>query len=269
MLPYIQIQNFKGGVGKTTTAVNIAHGLSRFGLRVLLLDLDHQGNASIGLGIDRREKVHTFYDLVKYTIEQEEDFSLVLPELLREVRPNLWLLPSSTQTASASTILERTPLGRESQLKNLFTGLIGFDVVLLDCPADLSTLAINAFMLSTDIIIPVQLEAWAFEGAKELLKTLSKFKQLVGYNPNLIGVLPTMVHRRRVISQEVTESLRQLFQDRVLPEIRTCSQIPQAQANGKTIFEYAPNSTGAQDYAHLAAWLKDYLTTRSAKQATS
>lgn len=265
MLPYIQIQNFKGGVGKTTTAVNLAHGLSKYGLRVLLLDLDHQGNASIGLGMQRQEKAHTFYDLVKYTIEQEENFAEVLPEMLREVRPNLWLLPSSTQTASASTILERTPLGRESQLKNLFAGLTGFDVVLLDCPADLSTLAINAFMLSTDILIPVQLEAWAFEGAKDLLKTLSKFKQLVGYNPNLIGVLPTLVHRRRVISQEVSESLARLFQDRVLPEVRTCSQIPQAQANGKTIFEYAPNSTGAQDYTRLAAWLRDYLAARAGK----
>lgn len=238
----IQIQNFKGGVGKTTTSVNLAHGLTLIGKKVLLLDLDHQGNATSGLGVVLTSQSPTLYHVLK------DD--LPFQKAIIETRPGLWVLPSNATTAVAETHLNSLP-ARELQLKEKFSEVADFDYVILDCPASLNILHNNALLYADELILPIGPEKWAYDGARQILESAARLAKYYQHQPQILGALPTMVDRRLAITSEMSELLSYSFGEKVLPAIRADATLRNAQKNAKTIFEFAPRGKGARDYHNL------------------
>ncbi len=244
MAKTIQIQNFKGGVGKTTTSINLAHALALQEYRVLLIDLDHQGNATNGLGYQVTETTPTLFHVLK------EGFAYT--DAVATVRENLDLLPSNRETAEAEEALQYERR-REEVLKRRLGKLDEYDYAILDCPASLSLLHINALLFAEEIILPVRSEVWSYEGIEQILNSMREMQDVFGYQPNILGALPTMVDSRYNLSGEVRELLIESFgKDRVLPSIRTDSNILNSQKSHQTIFEFAPRSRAAEDYRNLA-----------------
>ena len=239
----IQIQNFKGGVGKTTTSINLAHALALEGYKVLLIDLDHQGNATKGLGYEVTETTPTLFHVLKEALNYKE--------VVATVRENLDLLPSNRETAEAEEALQYERR-REEILKRRLGSLDEYDYAILDCPASLSLLHINALLFAKEIILPVRSEVWSFEGVEQILNSMREMQEVFGYQPDILGALPTMVDGRYNLSREVRELLLESFgEDRVLPPIRTDSNILNSQKSNQTIFEFAPRSRAAEDYRKL------------------
>ncbi len=240
----IQIQNFKGGVGKTTTSINLAHALALEGNRVLLIDLDHQGNSTKGLGYQVSETTPTLFHVLKEGFDYKT--------AVATVRENLDLLPSNRETAEAEEALQYERR-REEILKRRLGNLDEYDYAILDCPASLSLLHINALLFAEQIILPVRSEVWSYEGVEQILHSMNEMQEVFGYQPNILGALPTMVDGRYNLSREVKALLIESFgEDRVLPAIRTDSNILNSQKSNQTIFEFAPRSRGAEDYRKLA-----------------
>lgn len=240
----IQIQNFKGGVGKTTTSINLAHALAMQGNKVLLIDLDHQGNATNGFGYRVSETTPTLFHVLKEGFDYKD--------VVATVRENLDLLPSNRETAEAEEALQYERR-REEVLKRRLGNLEEYDYAILDCPASLSLLHINALLFAEEIILPVRSEVWSYEGVEQILHSMQEMQEVFGYQPNILGALPTMVDNRYNLSREVRELLIESFgEDRVLPPIRTDSNILNSQKSNQTIFEFAPRSRGAEDYRRLA-----------------
>jgi chromosome partitioning protein len=240
----IQIQNFKGGVGKTTTSINLAHALALTGNKVLLIDLDHQGNATKGLGYQVEATTPTLFHVLKEGLSYKD--------VVATVRENLDLLPSNRETAEAEEALQYERR-REEVLKRRLGSLEEYDYAILDCPASLSLLHINALLFAEAIILPVRSEVWSFEGVEQILNSMREMQDVFGYQPEILGALPTMVDGRYNLSREVRELLLESFgEDRVLPPIRTDSNILNSQKSNLTIFEYAPRSRSAEDYRKLA-----------------
>ena len=244
MAQTIQIQNFKGGVGKTTTSINLAHALALEGYKILLVDLDHQGNATNGLGYTITETTPTLFHVLKEGFDYRD--------AVATVRENLDLLPSNRETAEAEEALQYERR-REEILKRRLGKLDEYDYAILDCPASLSLLHINALLFAEEIILPVRSEVWSYEGVEQILNSMREMKEVFGYQPNILGALPTMVDGRYNLSREVRELLVESFgEDRVLPPIRTDSNILNSQKSNQTIFEFAPRSRAAEDYKKLA-----------------
>ena len=240
----IQIQNFKGGVGKTTTSINLAHALALKNYKVLLIDLDHQGNATKGVGYEVTSTTPTLFHVLKENLNYAD--------VVATVRENLDLLPSNRETAEAEEALQYERR-REEILKRRLGELSEYDFAILDCPASLSLLHINALLFAEEIILPVRSEVWSFEGVEQILNSMNEMQEVFGYQPNILGALPTMVDSRYNLSREVRELLVESFgEDRVLPPIRTDSNILNSQKSNQTIFEYAPRSRAADDYRILA-----------------
>lgn len=235
----LQIQNFKGGVGKTTTAVNLAHGLALQKRRVLLVDLDQQGNAADMLGIKVTKQQATLYHLLV------ED--LAYDQVIVEARPNLCLIPSDKRTALAENIIS-AQAGRELLLKLRLAPLTGFDYVILDCPPALNILHNNALLYSNELVIPIDMDRLALQGAKGILDSVAELAKVFNERAAICGVLPTFVDRRTNITHQALRLIEETYSPKVLPVIRSDAKLRQAATNGKTIFEYDPNSKGAEDY---------------------
>lgn len=239
--------NQKGGVGKTTTAINLGAYLAYFGQRVLIIDLDPQANATSCLGVDKRTVKGGTYDVLIGA-------SPASGHILHNPRLKLSLLPSSTSLAGAE--VELVPeLARETRLRNAVKPLIErYDYILIDCPPSLGLLTLNGLVAAHDgVIIPVQCEYLALEGIGLLTQTLERVRKVLF--PELIvrGVVMTMFERRTKLSNDVVAELRNHFHDQVF-----CSVIPrsvrlaEAPSYGQPISVYAPDSSGAQAYTALA-----------------
>ncbi len=240
------IANQKGGVGKTTTAVNLGGYLARMGHNVLLVDMDPQGNASSGLGVDIRNLTRSVYQLLIGELSASE--------ILRaSTVKNLSLLPATTDLAGIEPDLLQTE-GREYVLKKALEQIANrFDIVLIDCPPNLGILTLNALSFADRVLIPLQTEYFALEGLTQLLEAISRVQK--NFNPGLTldGVVLTMYDARTSMSQQVVEDVRHHFLDRVYQTIIPRNvKLSEAPSFGQFIGEYAPDSTGASAYEQLA-----------------
>ena len=242
----IAIGNQKGGVGKTTTTVNLGAALAFQGKKVLIIDMDSQGNATSGLGIERADVKQSVYGVL---VDQIEAAGAILPTS----RENLWILPSTLQLAGAEIELA-TADHRESRLKQAIEPIkADYDYILVDCPPSLGQLSLNAFTASDTILIPVQCEYYALEGLSQLLNTIRLVQRTYNKNFRIEGVLLTMLDARTNLGYEVVEEVRKYFQEKVYRTIITRNvRLSEAPSYGQSVIDYDPKSRGAEMYMDLA-----------------
>ena len=242
----IAIGNQKGGVGKTTTTVNLGAALAFQGKKVLIIDMDSQGNATSGLGIERADVKQSVYEVL---VDQIEAAGAILPTSSE----NIWILPSTLHLAGAEIELA-TADHRESRLKQAIEPIkADYDYILVDCPPSLGQLSLNAFTASDTILIPVQCEYYALEGLSQLLNTIRLVQRTYNKNFRIEGVLLTMLDARTNLGYEVVEEVRKYFQEKVYQTIITRNvRLSEAPSYGQSVIDYDPKSRGAEMYMDLA-----------------
>jgi chromosome partitioning protein len=243
----VAVVNQKGGVGKSTTAVNLGASLAELGLKVLLIDLDPQGNASTGLGIDPGRRTVGTYQVMSQGIPAES-------AVMETSVPGVWAIPSTIDLAGAEIELVGQ-ISRENRLARAIEPLVEtYDVVLLDCPPSLGLLTVNALSAARELIVPIQCEYYALEGLGQLLRNVRLIQQNLNPNLRLTGIVLTMYDGRTKLSEQVVAEVRRYFGPRVYDTIipRTV-RLSEAPGFGKPITEYDTGSKGAKAYRALAS----------------
>ena len=240
----IAILNQKGGVGKTTSTINLAAAIAKSGKTVLVIDLDPQANATSGLAVDKTALQSSIYNVLVAGVSSSD---VIVPTHIE----GLMLLPATTTLAAAEQELVSV-LSRESVLKNAITTL-SYDYILIDCPPSLGLLSINALVASDSVLIPVQSEFYALEGLGLLMQTIQRVQ--AGLNPQLTlhGVVMTMVDTRNALSGQVVDEVKKHFGEYVFStQIPRNVRLAESPSFGKTIFEHDKWSKGARAYKSLA-----------------
>ncbi len=254
-LRVLAVSNQKGGVGKTTTAINLGTALAAVGERVLLLDLDPQGNASTGLGIPADQRPLTSYDVIKGSCS-------MLDATVKTLVPGLCVVPANSDLVGLEAQLISDP-NRPFKLRDAVAQLAaeqraagggeGFTYVLIDCPPSLSLLTLNALVAAQAVLVPVQCEFFALEGISQLKDTIDQIKATLNPSLELQGVVLTMHDARTQLSREVAESVRQVFGAKVYATaIPRNVKIAEAPSHGKPILIYDTSSPGSKAYVGLA-----------------
>ncbi len=259
MAKVLAFVNQKGGVGKTTSAINIAHYLALEGKRVLLLDLDPQGNASSGLGIDIRSLEKTLYHALLLGTSLEGI-------ILETHTPNQHLLPSSQTLAGAEVELINVP-NREYRLQELINRVRSYyDFIIIDSPPSLGLLTINGLVASDGVVIPVQTEYYALEGLSQLLATIQLVKENLHPKLEIFGALLTLYDRRNRLARQVVQEVNKHFPGPVFESVIPRSvRLAEAPSYGKSIFDFDAYSKGARSYRAVA---REILRRRTEEQAS-
>ena len=242
----IAIANQKGGVGKTTTAINLATALTSIGKKILIIDLDPQGNASTGLGISIKDRKITSYNVLLGSAPLKEG-------ILKTEINNLSLLPACVHLAGAEVELVDM-MEREYRLKNAIkNAAYDFDYVFIDCPPALGFLTLNAFVAAHAVLVPLQCEFFALEGINHLMKTIERVKKTFNPDLEIHGVVLTMFDKRNNLSDLVAEDVRSCFGAKVYETmIPRNVRVSEAPSHGKPVLFYDFQCSGSQAYVQLA-----------------
>ena len=242
----IAIANQKGGVGKTTTAVNLAACLAKKGQRVLLVDCDPQGNSTSGVGVDKRRCEKTVYDVLLGNANVSE-------AVVKSDYENLSVCPSNISLSGAEIELV-SEMGRESKLKNALLSVKNdFDYVIIDAPPSLGLITINVLTAANSVIVPIQCEYYALEGVAQLMNTIRKVKQVMNPELEIEGILMTMFDSRTNLSAQVIEEVKKFFPNKVYKTLVPRNvRLSEAPSFGKPIIYYDIASKGAESYLDLA-----------------
>ncbi|MBU3829792.1 MAG: AAA family ATPase [Candidatus Limosilactobacillus merdavium] len=242
----IALANQKGGVGKTTTSVNLGACLADDGKKVLLIDLDPQGNATSGLGIDKKDIEESVYDVLINDVDLKD-------VILKSSHKGLDIVPTTIALSGAEVELTNL-MARETRLKDAFGDVKDeYDYILIDCPPSLGLLTINAFTACDSILIPVQSEYYALEGLSQLLNTIKLVRKHFNSDLKIEGVLLTMYDKRTNLGQQVNAEVKKYFGDQVYDTIIPRNvRLSEAPSHGQAIVDYDKRSTGAKVYQQLA-----------------
>jgi chromosome partitioning protein len=246
MARVIAVANQKGGVGKTTTTVNLGACLASLGKRVLLIDIDPQGNTTSGIGINKADVRYDVYDVLINEVNAKD---AILPTAVDK----LHILPATIQLAGAEIELVPT-MSREVRLRLALQPLkSNYDYMLIDCPPSLGLLTVNALTASDSVLIPIQCEYYALEGLSQLLNTIRMVQKHLNTSLEIEGVLLTMLDARTNLGLQVIEEVKKYFREKVYSTVIPRNvRLGEAPSHGQSIIQYDPRSRGAEVYLELA-----------------
>ena len=252
----IAVANQKGGVGKTTTVINLGFALSELGQKVLLVDIDPQGNTTSGVIPQKNIRPSLYESLIQDVPVKEIIYSL--KDGKNSIRDNVYLIPSNIDLAGAEIELVSAFL-RELRLKKVLEPIVDdYDYIIIDCPPSLGLLTVNALTSANYILIPLQCEYYALEGISQLMRTIELIKRNLNTNLEILGILLTM-YNRTTLSQQVADEARKFFKDKVFKTVIPRNiRLSEAPSFSQSIFEYAPDSSGAIAYKELAKELMNH-----------
>ncbi|MFH1503859.1 MAG: ParA family protein [Candidatus Omnitrophota bacterium] len=245
----IIIVNQKGGCGKTTTCINLSACLARKGFKVLIIDLDAQSHASLGLGIDTENLTSSAYDVMIKNLELDQ---AIVPTYIK----NLDIVPAVPMLSGAqleiADLLGREGILRTAIYKMLNTKIKNYDYIIMDCSPSLNLLTINGMVAARSVLVPIQAHYFSLEGMKELFATIKVVQERLNFQLEILGILPTLFDNRAKINRDILLQIKDYFKEKVFKtSIRRNIKLAEASLHRKSIFEYDPSSRGAKDYAAL------------------